>query len=195
MANAQKTPFQRTINRLVEARTTDILALLSKSLPASVVSIGASGTIVTCKFEVQTDFTLPQVTVPVFGPEYIRYPLQAGCKGVLIAASAVLGGVSGLGSGLANLTTPPNLAGLLFVPIGNSNFSNTDDPNFTVIYGPDGTIIRTADKTASIKVSSSGVEIDFPVGKSVQIKTLPTSAAGLPSGSLWNNSNIVNVVP
>lgn len=159
MANTQKTPFQRVLNRIIEGRTSDILSLLGKSLPASVESIDATGTIVTCKFQVQTDLTLPTVTVPVFGPEYIRYPIQAGCKGVLFAASTVLGGVSGLGNGLAPLTTPSNLSGLVFFPVGNSNFSNTDDPNFTVIYGPDGTIIRAASGTAKITVKKD--EIDF----------------------------------
>ena len=142
MANTQKTPFQRVLNRIIEVRTSDSLSLLGKSLPASVESIDATGTIVTCKFQVQTDLTLPTVTVPVFGPEYIRYPIQAGCKGVLFAASTVLGGGSGLGTGLAPLTTPSNLSGLVFFPVG-----------------PDGTIIRAASGTAKITVKKD--EIDF----------------------------------
>ena len=30
---------------------------------------------------------------------------------------------------------------------------------------------------------------------SITIKNLPTSAAGLPSGVVWNNANVLNIVP
>ncbi len=29
----------------------------------------------------------------------------------------------------------------------------------------------------------------------IRLLALPTSAAGLPSGSLWNNANVLNIVP
>ena len=30
---------------------------------------------------------------------------------------------------------------------------------------------------------------------SITLTNLPTSAAGLPSGSVWNNANVLNIVP
>ena len=78
--NAQKTPFARTQNIFAEKKIADALQLTGKALPCSVVS--ASGAIITVQFEIQSEFTLPQVTIPLFGPEYIRYPIKAGDSGV-----------------------------------------------------------------------------------------------------------------
>ena len=62
-SNAQKTPFARSLNDWATARWGAALDLEGKSLPASVVSVNNS--IVTVKFELQTTYTLPEVTVPV----------------------------------------------------------------------------------------------------------------------------------
>ncbi|WP_440867841.1 hypothetical protein [Symbiopectobacterium purcellii] len=33
-----------------------------------------------------TPYVFPQVTIPLFGPQYIRYPKQPGDKGIVIPA-------------------------------------------------------------------------------------------------------------
>lgn len=148
MNNAQKTHFAQTQNEFAEKKIADAIQILGKELPCSVVSV--SGSIVTVKFEVQSGFTLPQVTVPLLGAEYIRYPIQSGCPGVVFSADARLGGVSGLGSGVATLGVPANLAALVFMPIGNVNWSATDDADAIVAYGPNGFILRDTGKNCSI---------------------------------------------
>lgn len=152
--NSQKTHLAVELQKFNQQKVLSALQQLGKALPCSVVSV--SGSIVTVKFEVNSTFTLPVVTMPIFGPEYIRYPTKVGDLGVTVAADAYLGGVSGLGGGVADLTSPANLSALFFMPVASTKWTPTDDPNKTVIYGPDGVVIRTVDKTASITVTQSG---------------------------------------
>lgn len=180
-SNAQKTPFLRTINEFAERKAADAIQLLGKALPASVVSV--SNSIVTVKFELNTTFTLPQVTVPIATSQYRREPTQVGDLGIVRPADVRIGGITGLGSGVADFTLPANLAALVWEPVANSKWTATDDPNAYVIYGPNGVILRdtgsnctfllnqtlvtiTGKDTAtlqvgsnSITISSSGVDI------------------------------------
>lgn len=146
---SQKTPLARSLNQLAERRAHDQLQQTGRNLPASVVSV--AGSIATVKFELQGT-TLSNVTCPIVGSEYIRLPVQPGMKGMVVSADAYLGGVTGLGGGTAALSLPANLSALAFLPLGNSGFSASEDPNKIVLYGPDGAIIRTEDESVSIKV-------------------------------------------
>jgi len=151
--NAQKTWFGRDLNRFAEQKALDALQLTGKALPASVVSV--AGSIVTVQFEISAaPFTLPQVTVPILGPEYIRFPTQVGDKGFVVPADARLGAMSGLGKGTASLALPANLSALVFAPFGNKDWSATDDAQAAVIYGPNGAVLRTIDKKAVVTVTS-----------------------------------------
>jgi hypothetical protein len=156
-SNAQKTPFARTMNDFAQGKALDAIQLLGKALPASVVAV--AGSIVTVKFEVASAFTLPQVTCPMFGPEYIRYPTQVGDKGFVVPSDAYLGGMSGLGGGVADLTLPANLSALVFFPIASSRWSATDNANAVVIYGPDGVIIRDTAAGAKITVAPTSITL------------------------------------
>lgn len=153
-ANAQKTPFVSTQSRFAEGKARDALQKTGKSLPCSVVKV--SGAIITVRFEVQSGFTLPNVTVPLFGPEYIRYPIQPGDKGLVFAADAYLGGMSGLGGGVADLATRANLTSLVFFPMGNK-FWSTVDPNSVTVYGPNGVVLRDTGSNSQIILTPSGI--------------------------------------
>lgn len=166
---SQKTPLARSLNQFAERKIRGAMTLVGQSLPASVVAVVSSG-IVTVKFELTNiPYTLPSVTVPLFGPEYIRYPIQPGCKGFVVAADAYIGGMSGLGGGVADLTQMANLSTLVFFPIGNRTWTPSDDPNSTLIYGPDGTIIRNIAKTATLKVTTLENSWTPPEGQPVII--------------------------
>jgi hypothetical protein len=131
--NVQKTPLQTSLNRLSAGASQNAIQRTGKTYPCSVVKV--AGSIVTVKFEIiDPNITLPPATMPVFGPEYIRYPLQVGCKGMAIAADAFIGQMSGLGTGVATLAPQPNLSALMFMPIGNTGFQPAD-PNTLVLYG------------------------------------------------------------
>ena len=172
--NSQKTALARTLNQFAERKVRGAIDLFGKALPASVVAVVSSG-IVTVKFEIakttNSPYTLPNVTVPLFGPEYIRYPIQAGCMGVVFPSDAYLGGVSGLGGGVADLSLRGNLSTLVFFPIGNSGWSASDDPNALVLYGPDGVIIRNLAGTSKITTNADGVTVAPPAGKPTAIQS------------------------
>ena len=152
--NAQKQPFARSLNIAAEKQAKDAMSQMGRALPCSVVRV--SGSIVTVKFELNSVYTLPQVTVPMFGPEWIRYPTQVGYLGVVLPIDTYLGGISGLGGGIADLSMPGNLSSLIFFPIANKNWSQSENANAVVIYGPDGVIIRSKTSDASVTVDSAG---------------------------------------
>lgn len=173
--NAQKTHYVQSINRFAEKKALDAIEVLGKSLPCHVVAV--SGSIVTVKFDVNSVFTLPDVTCPMMGPEYIRYPTQVGDLGIVVSADYYIGGVSGLGGGVANLSLRANLSALVFIPIANTgkdttkNWPPTDDPNALVLYGPDGVIIRTIDKKSVITVGETSVVIKVGDNTTVTVGT------------------------
>jgi len=176
--NVQKTPLQTSLGRLTEGASQNAVQRLGKTYPCSVIKV--TGSIVTVKFEIiDPNITLPPATMPVFGPEYIRYPLQVGCKGMAIAADAFIGQMSGLGTGIATLAPQPNLSALMFMPLGNTGFAEVD-ANTLVLYGhtaaklqdsvgANATISLTNNAITlacgghSIVINSSGVIIDGKV--------------------------------
>lgn len=170
--NAQKTWLPLSLNRLGQKKAAEAIQLLGKALPASVAAIPTEGVpIVTVKFEVNAaPFTIPNVTCPLFGPEWIRYPIAVGTKGVVFPADAYLGGVSGLGDGVAQLgQLPGNLSALVFFPIANKGWQASEAPRSLVLYGPEGVIIRDAEKKTTITLTVDGVTIDVQAGKAVTI--------------------------
>jgi hypothetical protein len=156
-----KTPFGWRANELATKRALDAIQGSGRALPASVVS--GNGSIVTVKFELQSEFTLPQVRVPVATSEYFRAPLQPGCKGVVVSSDYYLGGVSGIGGGVATTTKQSNLGALIFVPIGTTSFMAVPDDR-AVVYGPAGATIMTQSGSTKIEVTASGVTITLTTG-------------------------------
>lgn len=134
------------------------LAQLGKALPAHVLSVNNS--IVEVAFDTTGVYAnLPNVTIPIFGPEYIRYPIQQNCKGVVFSCDVRIGISSGLGNQIYDFTQPGNLTSLVFMPISNTAWSATPDPNSVVIYGPDGVIIQNTAGTSKIKITNSAITI------------------------------------
>lgn len=174
--NAQKTPLARSLNRMALKRVLDSLQQEGKELPVSIVSL--TGWIAKVKFEVQTkDFTLPQITVPIFQSKYDYTPYQPGDLGVVMSIDTYLGGVSGLGGGTSSLAKVPNLTPLGFVPVGNKNFAAPIDPQKRIIYGgPNGARMQTADGTLVVEVDGQNGNVNITSTGKVQI-----------TGELWIN--------
>lgn len=156
--NSRKTPLARSLESLAEGKARDAIQLLGQALPCSVVT--TDGSFATVKFEVDAaPFTLPNVTVPIAGAEYVRLPIQAGDGGYVIPADARLAGISGVASGIVpKLDKPANLTALVFFPIANKSWFAVD-PNWLVLYGPDGVKVQSVDGSVFLKVSSAGIEI------------------------------------
>ena len=141
---SQKIAFGRSLNRTIENTATDALQVLGQELPAEVVSI--NGKIVTVKFDIVSGYSLPNVTIPIIGSEYLREPIQPGCRGIVISVDAQIGRISGLGAqGYIGLVQPGNLSALVFVPVGNTNFFPVPSDQ-AVLYGSNGAILATANK-------------------------------------------------
>lgn len=172
---SQKTPISRTLPLFVDATVRKHIERLGKCLPATVTAV--NGSIVTVSFQVQ-GVQLPKVTMPLFGPEYIRYPVKVGDKGVCFAADTYIGAMSGLGGGTADMSRRGNLSTLVFLPIGNKNWTAPEDTNAVIIYGPDGVILRDSNSNSKITLTpnnidanaktnltgEAGTEIQFTVG-------------------------------
>lgn len=151
-----KKPLNTSLPRAMRERIADGKFISGQEWPCTVVSV--AGAIVTISFNVESDFTLPQVICPIAESRYVRLPIKAGDQGLAVAATARLGGVTGLGSGLAPLSAPSNLGGLVFVPLGNAAWA-TIDPNAVVIQAPNGSKILTDDGASEIIVDTGQVKI------------------------------------
>jgi hypothetical protein len=160
MSDSQKIPFVKALANIVKTATEDNDALKGKELPCHVVAV--QGQIVTVQFDMLPEgIQYPQVTIPIATFPYIRYPVQAGDKGVTLAADVSIRGVSGLGTGIASQSLSPSLTPLFFVPIANKNWSE-EDPKKVTIYGPDGVICKTTGGDASVTVETGKVTIKAP---------------------------------
>ncbi len=194
--NALKTPFADSLNRFTSQKTADKAQQLGQALPCSVAKV--NGSIVTVNFLIMNipgfpQFTLPQVTCPVFGPEWIRYPIQVGDLGFVVPADAYLGGVSGLGGGTADLSEPANLSALVFFPVGNQNWTPPIDPNALEFYGKPKIILHDgAGNHYRITIDSGSIEIDMPTNGVLKVTGLPTSSPG-GSGKVWNNLGVLTI--
>lgn len=158
MSNEQKLPLAQTLVKAIRTQIGDALERQGQMLPCSVADVVSSG-IVIVNFEINSAYTLPQVKVPVYGFEYIRYPIRKGDKGFVVAADASLAQLAGLGAGVANLTPPGNLSALVFLPFGSTAWSATPDPDAVVLYGPNGVQLRDTGNASNITLTPRGIVI------------------------------------
>ncbi|MCU6240798.1 hypothetical protein [Enterobacter asburiae] len=160
MSIDKKMSFGGNMHSFAAQKIASAMQMAGKILPASVVK--RAGNMITVSF-LLTDipYTLPQITLPLFGPEYIRYPMQPGDKGIVIPANTYLGGVSGLGGGIASLTPPANLSALSFLPLSNTEWEAVDDQVLTM-YGPEGVTLRDAGSNTTFLLTPQSITIVTP---------------------------------
>lgn len=122
-------------------------------------------------------FLLPKLTVPIFGPQYIRYPMQKGDKGIVIPADTYIGGVSGQGGGIADMTPPANLSALVFLPISNTEWQDVDGQVVTV-YGPEGVTLRDSASNTTFLLKPDSIAISTPDSFTVTVGDTVLSLTG-----------------
>jgi len=155
-----KLNFGRNMNQFTERKIQDALEVSGKVLPVTVIK--RSGNMITVSFSLtKIPYTLPQVTIPIFGPQYIRYPMQPGDRGIVIPAGTYIGGISGQGGGTADLTPPANLSALVFLPISHTEWDPVDGDVLT-LYGPEGVTIRDAGSNTTFLLTPEAVTIAAP---------------------------------
>jgi len=157
---SQKLPFAVTMTNYIQNKIDTNQENFGWQLPCRVVAV--NGAIVTVAFEIDQSngLTFPQVECAIAESTYVQIPVQVGDFGICIAANARLGGINGLGSGVAPLTTPLNLEGLVYVPISSANW-DTLDPNAVVINAPNGAIIRTINGNSIVTISETEISLAF----------------------------------
>lgn len=170
MSNVQKLPVSHSLNRFAEKKAFDAIVQTGRALPGHVIAV--SGSIVTVNFDLQ-DEILPQVTMPLAGAEYIRWPIQpasetySGDKGLAIPSDVYLGGISGLGGGVADGSQLANLSSLVWLPIGNQAWTLPTgvDANTLALYGKLSLLLLDSFSAhSSLKLSSSGITLTFGSG-------------------------------
>lgn len=198
--NAQKTFLGRTLSAFSEGKVQDGFQLQGKAFPVSIVTVNNWSVIV--KFEVNAaPFTLPNIEVPLSNSLYERPPFQVGDKGWVRPADARLGGVSGLGSGTADLSLPANLAALVFEPISNTNWDAPPDKNAYLIQGPNGFILRDVGNDYSIIGNDTNITIKYgSTAFVVDSDTISATASGNsivvnPSGVAITGTLTINGAP
>ncbi|WP_186215929.1 hypothetical protein [Burkholderia gladioli] len=155
--NYDKLWVQKSANQLAINRAQQAIQKLGRALPCRVVDV--NGAIITVAFEIQNSpQALPNVTIPKAESPWIRMPTQVGDKGVTMPADAYLGGISGLGGGVATTTQRANLTALVFVPVSNAS-SAPIDSNMAQIQGPAGVILQTADGNVALTLNETGITI------------------------------------
>lgn len=166
--NYEKTPLAASLNRIAQQNAATAIQQFGKALPCSVVAV--VGQIVTVKFEVNSGTTtIPQVTMPIATCAYDWLPVQVGDTGVTMPSDVYIGGVSGLGGGVASLTQRANLSALVFVPVSNKSWS-VSNPNQRVVQGPAGVLLQNTAGTSTIDITDTGITISFG-GHSVVINS------------------------
>lgn len=157
MDQSRKLPTFASLSEGAKRQASRAVHMDARSMPATIVSV--SGSIATVNFEIDSGYAIPQIQVPILGSEYIRSPLQKGCKGVVLSSDYYIGAMSGLGPGKASLSKRGNLSNLVFVPIGNTNFSSYDGSHLT-IYGVSGVKILDKDGgSSSVLVEETSISL------------------------------------
>lgn len=126
MVDHVRTPFTLTANAALAQRATHLANLLGKGLPCSVVAVYI-GPIVTVKFEVNSIWNLPQITMPVATYPYVRPPIQVGDFGRAYPGSTTIEPIAGLATGIPTAETEGNLSTLQFVPVSSKSWVNVQD--------------------------------------------------------------------
>jgi hypothetical protein len=157
--NYDKLWLQSSWNQLATSRAAELIQSTGMALPCRVVAV--SGSIVEVAFEVDSgNQTIPNVTLPKAESQWLRAPTQIGDFGLTVPSDTYLGGISGLGGGVASLAVQyGNLSTLVFVPVASSGFSASPDPNKAWVNGPAGAVLSNAARTSSVVVSDSAVTI------------------------------------
>lgn len=179
MSTEKKLSFAGNMNNFAANKIAQAQLMAGKVLPAAVVERNGNMVVIQVLLR-NVPYVVPHLTVPLFGPEYIRYPMQPGDKGILIPADTYLGGISGLGGGTADLTQPANLSALTFLPISNTEWEGVD-PNVLTMYGPEGVTLRDSGSNTTFLLTPDSVTIVTPE----QFKVTVGGTAFTLTGTSW----------
>jgi len=192
VANAQKTPLTRILQRAIASGSIEQIGRLGLCLPGHVVSV--SGIMVTVAFDVltlppsvpgkappQPVASLPTVTIPLASSAYVRLPIQTDDVGIAIPASVLLGSIIGKPGCSTPVLGPdgaPNPSALFWLPIGTLGFSPVN-PQMLVLYGPLGVEILGVPPPTGLSVGPKVLVGSSSITLSVGASSIVISASGV----------------
>ena len=142
--------LQPNLNMLAYGKALEAIAQTGRALPSKVTAV--NGALVTVQIEATGPWTIPLLTIPKAESQWLRAPVQVGDVGLTLPADTFLGGISGQGSGVANLETNyGNLTTLVWIPCAATTFGVSPDANKAWVNGPNGAV---ASDTAQTVVSA-----------------------------------------
>jgi len=110
--------------------------------------------------------------------------------------SVVAGGTGNIASGSTSAVVGGNTnsatAQGAFIGGGTQNDA---DSNYSTIIGGDNNNTLTFNNSHLIGSNLTSDRADCTFVENLSIKSIPTSATGLPSGSIWSNAGVLNIVP
>lgn len=154
----------------------DAIAQLGIVLPGSVATVNPQDAnttvtngniIVEIAFDSNLSLNLPNVVMPVFGPQYLRYPIQQGDLGIAVPVRLRLDGTTQMWRKKNDNVNPNgNMQSMVWLPIGGATWnsvwiqanakpgSDTDSPaqqdlNRINLYGPQGFVLFDWNGSAS----------------------------------------------
>lgn len=176
---SKKLSFPQNVANIARYATDTVDAMYGWQLPCTVVEVDAKDGFVTVNFEVErTSLPLPQITIPVMGWQWIRYPIQVGDAGVTISIDTNTLYIAGVLKGKTGMTPMGNLGPtLMFMPIMQKTMVDSPDKNATIIYGPNGAQIFDYDPTkppednvnAIIQLTPTQIDIKMKGGAEVKL--------------------------
>jgi hypothetical protein len=156
--NYDKLWLQQRLNQHAINRAHEAIQSTGRALPCTVTKV--VGSIVTVTFDVTGPWTLPPLTLPKAESQWLRAPTQVGDMGMTVPADTFLGGVSGLGTGVADLLRDyGNMSTLVWVPVASTSFGAVPVANGPWINGPGGAAISDTAQDQGIFIEGGVVTI------------------------------------
>lgn len=158
---AKKISFAENLSNAIKWQNQSDNAQMGWQLPCKVAAVDLTDGFVTVDFQVtNTNLKFPQITIPVIGWRYIRYPIQVGDAGLTISIDTNLNFIAGQASGITSLTSQGNLGPTLaFMPIMQTTMANSDNPQAVVVVGPQGVILRDDAGDSVVTISPTGIRL------------------------------------
>jgi|SRR6185503_522769 len=183
--NYHKLWIQQNLNSNAINRALQAIQSTGRALPCTVVAVQVDGfaSLVTVEFQAQfpyttpdgkaASFTLPPVTLPKAESPWMRSPTQLGDVGLTVPADTFLGGISGLGSGIAQVGVEyGNLSTLVWIPVAATAWTASPDPNKPWVNGPAGAVVSDTAQTATSVTSAHTITHTAGVGTANEVKTI-----------------------
>ena len=184
--------IQSDLNRQAHNKALQAIASTGRALPCTVTAI--NGSLVTVKFEVTSVWTLPPLTLPRGESQWLRAPVQVGDVGMTLPADTFLGGISGQGAGVADLSIQyANLSEtLVWVPVAAVGFGPTPDPNKAWVNGPNGSVLSDTAQTVGVSADHGLGIVTIYAGAQTIVLTSDPSIVSTVSGSSGTLQTIVD---